>query len=197
MIEFLKSGFLVDPQNYMTLLAVFSLAMFPACAWIIEKLAARGLLPNALVVVLAIIYLTCMLAYPIVMIQWIGSLALSASFLMLFTVSIFLKLTSFHHVCYDNRYLMERIKQAKKTEKATDGLANFFNVNDRTFSIALQYPNNLDLWHYLRFLLAPTCCYQYIYPTTPNIRMGYLCKRVLELMLTCAFMFYLIEQHML
>ena len=95
----------------MTPLAVVSLAIFPACAWIIEKLAARGLLPDLLVAILEISYLCCMLAYPIVMIQWIGSRALPATFFLLFSVSIFLKLTSFHHVCYDNRYLMRRIKQ--------------------------------------------------------------------------------------
>ena len=116
---------------------------------------------------------------------------------MLFTVSTFLKLTSFHHVCYDNRYLMRRIKSATKPEKAKEDLATLFNVNERTYSIALQYPNNLNLRHYLRFLVAPTCCYQYIYPTTPNIRVGYLFKRVIELFLTSAFMWYLVEQHML
>ena len=61
----------------------------------------------------------------------------------------------------------------------------------------MQYPNNLYLGHFLRFLLAPTCCYQLVYPTTPNIRMGYLFKRVLELVATSAFMLYLVEQHML
>ena len=106
------SGFIFDPSNYLTALAIASLTMFPACAWTIEKMAAWGYLNNLLVMILEISYLTCMLAYPIIMIQWIGSTALPAIYLMLFTVSIFLKLTSFHHVCYDNRYLMHRIKQA-------------------------------------------------------------------------------------
>lgn len=100
------------PSNYLTLLAALSLAGFPACAWCIEKLAARGYLSDVMVIILEISYLGWMLAYPIIAIQWIGSQALSATYLMLFTVSIFLKLTSFHHVCYDNRYLIRRTKQA-------------------------------------------------------------------------------------
>ena len=120
-------------------------------------MAAWGYLSDIMVVILEISYLGWMLAYPIIAIQWIGSRALSATYLMLFTVSIFLKLTSFHHVCYDNRYLMRRVKQTKKPEQAVQDLATLFNVNERTFSIAMQYPNNLDLRHYLRFLLA--VCY--------------------------------------
>ena len=139
-----------------------------------------------------------MLAYPIILIQWIGSMALPGTYLMLFTVALFLKLTSFHHVCYDNRYLMRRIEQAGKTEDVkTSDLATFFNVNERTFAIAIQYPNNLSMWHYLRFIWAPTCCYQHVYPTSPNIRVGYLFKRILEFACCYWFMWYLINQHML
>ena len=137
-----------------------------------------------------------MLVYPIVLIQWIGSTALPATYLMLFTVSNFLKMTSFHHVFHDNRYLIRRVKKAKKPEQAVEDLATLFNVNERTFEIAMQYPNNLDLWHYLRFLVAPTCCYQHVYPTSPNIRIGYLVKRGLEFIVTSTIIVYLVEQHM-
>ena len=62
------------------------------------------------VVILEISYLSFMLAYPVILIQWCESSALPGTYLMLFAVSLFLKLTSFHHVCYDNRYLLRRIK---------------------------------------------------------------------------------------
>lgn len=101
-----------------------------------------------------------MLVYPIVLIQWIGSTALPATYFMLVSVSQFLKLTSFHHVCYDNRRLLARIREhGKKPDESVEDLATLFNVNDRTMSIALTYPNHLSLWHFLRFLAAPTCCY--------------------------------------
>ena len=106
-----------------------------------------------------------MLAYPIVLIQWIGSTALPGAYLMLFAVTLFLKLTSFHHVCYDNRYLLKRVQLAKKSsdkqqqQNTVEDLATLFNVNQRTFAISMEYPQNLRLLHYLRFLAAPTCCY--------------------------------------
>ena len=78
---------------------------------------------------------------------------------MLFAVSLFLKLTSFHHVCYDNRRLLERIKEKGGEKTVTEDLATLYNVNERTMSIALTYPENLSLRHYVRFIFAPTCCY--------------------------------------
>jgi len=63
---------------------------------------------------------------------------------MLFAVSLFLKLTSFHHVCHDNRYLMSRVLQqggVKNTKndpkKLSEDLSTLFNINDRTLEIAL------------------------------------------------------------
>jgi len=67
-----------------------------------------------------------------------------------------------------------------------------FNVNERTFKIAAQYPNNLSTRHYLRFLFAPTCCYQHVYPTSQSIRIGYLAKRAFEFAFCYMFMWYLI-----
>ena len=90
--------------------AGLTLLQFPVYAWVIEKMAAAGYLPNKLVFILVVSYLTAMLIYPIIIVQWIQSSALPGTYLMLFAVSFFLKMTSFHHVCYDNRLLMKRIK---------------------------------------------------------------------------------------
>ena len=193
-IEFWQSGYLLDPYNYLTLVTGITLLIFPACAFIIEKAASLGYLNNIMVIVLEISYLSFLLVYPIILIQWCSSKALPATYLMLFAVSLFLKLTSFHHVMYDNRYLMSRIKKVKgQPEQAKiEDLATLYNVNEGTFAIAIRYPNNLSVTHYLRFIFAPTCCYQHVYPTSPNIRIGYLFKRVMEVALCYMFMWYLI-----
>ena len=78
-----------------------------------------------------------------------------------------------------------------------EDLATLFNVNERTFAIAMKYPNNLYFWHYLRFMVAPTCCYQHTYPTSPIIRVGYVLKRMLEICFCYWFKWYLIYQHMI
>ena len=158
-MEFLQSGIITDPRNYYTLLAGLTLIQFPAFGFVVEKLAAMGYLNNCMVIIIEVAYLTCLLIYPIVLIQWIESDVLPATYFMLFATTLALKLTSFHHVCLDNRYLLKRVKEAKKSDQAVEDLASFYNINENTFAIAMKYPNNLDVGHYIRFLIAPTCCY--------------------------------------
>ena len=47
--EIWRSGYLFNPVNYMTLALGFTLLQFPAYAWIIEKLAGAGYLPDPVV----------------------------------------------------------------------------------------------------------------------------------------------------
>ena len=90
-------------------------------------------------IILEFSYLLFMLVYPIILIQWIESTALPATYLMLFAVSFFLKMTSFHHVCADNRYLVQRVNQVRVKNKdiSTEELASMFNVSEHTFKIAM------------------------------------------------------------
>jgi hypothetical protein len=46
----------------------------------------------------------------VVAIQWIQSNILPAAYFMMFSTGNFLKLISFHHVMYDNRNLISRLK---------------------------------------------------------------------------------------
>lgn len=78
---------------------------------------------------------------------------------MIFSVGQFLKLTSFHHVMYDNRNLIKRLDEMKKSKELIQDKAAFFDINPKTFEIASKYPKNLSWQHYLRYLCAPTCCY--------------------------------------
>ena len=48
-MKFWQSGKLFDPSNYLTLVTGLTLAQFPAYAFIIEKLAALGYLPDIFV----------------------------------------------------------------------------------------------------------------------------------------------------
>ena len=106
-----------DPHNYLTVLAGINLVWFPAFGFTLEKLAGHRYLGDGVVICAEIIYLFIMLVYPIVLIQWIETSALPATYLMLFAVSLFLKLTSFHHVCYDNRLLLVRIAARGKGDE--------------------------------------------------------------------------------
>jgi heme/copper-type cytochrome/quinol oxidase subunit 4 len=58
--------------------------------------------------------LLVLLAFPVVMIQYLKSDTLSAVYFMMFATGICLKMISFHHVVYDNRNLMKRISKLNK-----------------------------------------------------------------------------------
>lgn len=91
-----------------------------------------------------------------------------------------LKLFSFHHTLYDNRVLLKRIKQLKESMN-TEQLSSHFNVKEDQLEQALKYPGTLNLRHYIRYLSAPTCCYQLAYPSTNRIRRHFVLKRIAEL----------------
>ena len=83
-----------------------------------------------------IAYLTYLLIYPIVLIMLIQSNIVAANYLMTYTVGIFLKLTSFHHVMYDNRNLMKRLKQVKESKDPPLDFASHFEISHATYEIA-------------------------------------------------------------
>jgi hypothetical protein len=79
-------------------------------------------------------------------------------YMMMLVCCLMLKLISFHHVMHDNRELISRLKNEKEdsTEKQTE---NIFNLPNELYAEALKYPNNLNFQHFIRYLLAPTCCF--------------------------------------
>ena len=64
--------------------------------------------------------LSVLLAYPVVMIQSLKSDTLSAVYFMMFATGLALKMFSFHHVVYDNRNLLKRIKKLPVDKNITN-----------------------------------------------------------------------------
>ena len=83
-----------------------------------------------------LIYLTGLLVYPLAIIPVIQSNILSANYFMTATVALFLKLTSFHHVLYDNRNLINRQDKLKKSKQNVEDWAVHFDINPQTYEIA-------------------------------------------------------------
>ena len=108
---------------------------------------------------------------------------------MMTSVGLFLKLTSFHHVMHDTRFLLKRVKELK--ERPED-LPSHFSINEITFNQCMEYPKILSLRHYIRFLCAPTCNYQHSYPTNNKISVKRLVKYAVEFLICNLFMAYLI-----
>lgn len=109
---------------------------------------------------------------------------------MLFTCGQLLKLVSFHHVYHDVRNLV-RVVSKLGPSAMNNSDENIYNMPKEDYEEALKYPRNLELKRFLRYLMAPTCCYQLTFPTTDRIRWSFLAKRVFEFLLSNLMMTYL------
>ena len=97
---------------------------------------------------------------------------------MMFNCGQMLKLISFHHVYHDNRKLIRTIEKLGPESQIAE--ENVLNLPKDVYDIAMTYPRNLTLCHFVRFLVAPTCCYQFVYPTNKSIRWTFVFQRICE-----------------
>ena len=107
---------------------------------------------------------------------FIKSNPLSASYLMISSTCILLKLISFHHVMLDNRSMLKKMV----TKGTIDPLDNQSGLPNDVYREMLKYPANLEAKRFFKYLCAPTCCYQLLFPSTSSIRKSFLLKRFLE-----------------
>lgn len=135
--------------------------------------------------------LVALLVYPIFISYSVQSVPLAASVLVISSSALLLKLISFHHVMHDNRKLLRRLS----AEGPIDPKVNKSGLPNDVYELALQYPKNLRFFHFVRFFLAPTCCYQLVYPSTDRIRPIFLLRRFLEIFLCTFIIVYLSIQH--
>ena len=49
----------------------------------------------------------------------------------------------------------------------------------------------------MRYIFAPTCCYQNVYPTTPTVRLTFVLKRIIELVFCNLLIVHIAYQHCL
>ncbi len=169
--------------------------IFPAFSFLIEVLAATKL-NRVFIYFLIVINLFANSIYPIAISFKVQSHPLLATYLMMFSTGLLLKLISFHHVYHDNRNLVRRLAKLKYEGKESP-VVNLFNLPKDVYEEAIKYPNNLRFKHFMRFMFAPTCCYQLIYPSSDRIRPWFLLKRFVEIVLVNAFIVYIFYQHML
>jgi len=97
----------------MTIAGLLNLLIFTAISYWIEILASYKLNQN-IVFILILANLSVLLIYPIVLSFRIESNPIIGNILMMYAVTTFLKLFSFHHVMHDVRYLVLRVINAKK-----------------------------------------------------------------------------------
>jgi diacylglycerol O-acyltransferase-1 len=73
--------------------------------------------------------------------------------------------------------MIRRLKDKKSETKAP---SNIFNLPQNIYEEALKYPKNLSFKHFVRYMVAPTMCFQLVYPSTKQIRVTFILKRLIE-----------------
>lgn len=63
--------------------------------------------------------------------------------------------------------------------------------------IIAKYPNITTWQHFVYFIVAPTMCFQFVYPRSPRVRKSWLLKRIAEFLLSLSLMVILIQQYMM
>jgi len=99
------------------------------------------------------------LIYPVVMSWLIESHPFIAMYMMLAAATSALKITSFHHVYHDNRKMIRSLLKEMQDGTIENPEENIMNLPKKVYEEASKYPRNLKIRHFIRFLLAPTCCY--------------------------------------
>ncbi|KAI8898282.1 MBOAT, membrane-bound O-acyltransferase family-domain-containing protein, partial [Globomyces pollinis-pini] len=102
---------------------------------------------------------------------------------LLSSIVLSLKLTSYSFVNSELWYYAKTVELAKK--------------NDIPVTVSLPYPANISLYNLVYFIIAPTLCYQPIYPKTERISTTFLLKRLCELFISVLGMYFLAVQYLM
>ena len=176
------------------------MGVFCILSFLIEKAAAKGL-DGYILFVLVFINLFLSLAWPMAMSFILKPEFLLGNLMSLCSVSLFLKLFSYHHVLLDVRILNKRIAKYKKEKsemlKPNQIEGTILGVKKITYDQALKYPEFLEFFELMRFVFSPTFCFQLVYPLAPSIDWKEVIYRIYECSVCVFLLFYLGYQHIL
>ncbi|KAN0032974.1 hypothetical protein ACTA71_011181 [Dictyostelium dimigraforme] len=157
-----------------------TLNIFIIAAYLIEKAAAKQLLPDRICYLLRIINCAGVIIIPSGSIITFSPNPASGIIVMILICTFSMKIIS---------YAYENSKQRK------------LNPDNKKFVIdpsnTSTYPNNLSLRSTYWFMLVPTLVYQLSYPRSPKIRKGYLLRRIVEALSLSLLILWMANQYML
>eukprot|EP00347_Sterkiella_histriomuscorum_P005011 403358242 len=160
--DYIASGVMRDPANYQTGAALLFILTFPVISFWIELLATQQV-NRKMIYFMIVTNMLVSLVFPVVASYVIKSHPLAAAVLMMFSCGQSMKLISFHHIMHDNRVLVRRLQKQQETDTSSE---NVFNLPQELYQEALRYPQNLNFRHFVRYMVAPTLCFQFIFPST-------------------------------
>ncbi|VFQ62802.1 unnamed protein product [Cuscuta campestris] len=171
----IKLGFLKSLTDWPLLMCGLSLPLFPIAAFLVEKLVHRKYISDPVAVTLHIILTSAILIFPVLVILRSDSAILPGLGLMLLACTIWLKLVSYAHANYDMRAITKSCHEAE------------FPYMDCLYEVRFK--------SLIYFMVAPTLCYQLIYPRNACIRKGWLANQFCKLIMFTGLMIFIIEQY--
>jgi diacylglycerol O-acyltransferase-1 len=218
---------LSDPASAATwaapqpILAASSWLLSILISFIVESLAARRTLPEAVITginVIVVGVLNCLL--PCLWVLTSRSDPMASMLYLSQAVVLWMKLISYAHVNSDLRKLSRIQRQdsalfptspkgssndlSRNGKKSSDGNDTNGKPNLNLFSEVkdlqppfLQYPQNISFVNLLYFCVAPTLCYQLNYPRSPSIRWRYVATILLRMLVVASLIIFAVEQYIM
>lgn len=186
------SLFLKDPYSWPAACLVIASNLFIIVALYTERQLSKGSFSELVGLVIHGINLAVMLTFPVAVVLTVPSVTPVGGAFALGTYTIlFLKLYSYRDVNMWCRDLS--IAKAKKLSRSLSCPASVKSDNGSK----VCYPGNLTMKDVYYFAFAPTLCYELNFPRSPKIRMGFLLRRLVEMLFFTQLLVALTQQWMI
>ncbi|KAM8735365.1 diacylglycerol O-acyltransferase 1b [Acanthopagrus schlegelii] len=187
------SLFLKDPYSWPAGCLVIVSNIFILVALYTERQLSKGSFSELMGFLVHCINLAIMLTFPAAVVLLVPSMTPVGGAFVLGTYTILsLKLYSYKDVNMWCREL-STVKAKKLARSLSCPSAQHLSGHDRK----VCYPGNLTIRDMYYFVFAPTLCYELNFPRSPNIRMGFLLRRLFEMLFFTQLLVALTQQWMI
>uniref|UniRef100_A0AAR2L9N4 O-acyltransferase n=1 Tax=Pygocentrus nattereri TaxID=42514 RepID=A0AAR2L9N4_PYGNA len=185
------SLFLKDPYSWPAACLVIVSNVFILVALYTERKLAMGTFSEKLGLLIHIINLTVILCFPMLTVLMVPSVTpVGGAFALGSYTILFLKLYSYKDV---NRWCRERLQVKAR------GLSRSLSCPSPPSAdgaVHVSYPGNLAFKNLYYFVSAPTLCYELNFPRSQSVRMGFLLRRLFEMVAHILVVFSVVPQWM-
>ncbi|KAF7708539.1 diacylglycerol O-acyltransferase 1b [Silurus meridionalis] len=185
------SLFLKNPYSWPAACLVIASNLFILVALYTERKLATAAFTELIGLVIHIINLTVILCFPVATVLSLPSVTpVGGAFVLAVYTILFLKLYSYKDV---NRWCRERMQaKARSLSRSLSCPSQPFTSRE----MYVSYPGNLSVKDLYYFLFAPTLCYELNFPRCKSVRMGFLLRRLFEMLLLTQLLVGLTQQWM-
>ncbi|XP_076137276.1 diacylglycerol O-acyltransferase 1b [Alosa pseudoharengus] len=187
------SLFLKDPYSWPAACLVIVCNVFIVVALYVERQLAKGSISEQFGMFIHFLNLSIILCFPMATVLCLPSITpVGGSFALGVYTIVLLKLYSYKDV---NKWCRERRQVRARSLSRSLSCPSSPTISSSS-QTHVSYPGNLSLRDLYYFVFAPTLCYELNFPRSPRIRMGFLLRRLFEMLLLTQLLVGLIQQWM-